>query len=555
MLDPPNHKHLAIAHSCEDCILLLSRKAVPCFMREAFTMGTNQGLERYEVAFQRILNLLGGLMGTANSGKFNVSEIMDSFGVSKFTWFMFFILGFAMIFDGYDYMIVSYTLKPAAISLGVADNPVLTGSLSSWSLFGLIIGGAISGVVSDAVGRKRTLVGAIFIYSLLTLPQAFAQNFYFFATFRVLAGIGLGACIPTVTTCFTESTPTNRRAIFVTFGMAFMVAGWMVAGLVGNAISNYPEQIIGGFDNWRLCYIIGAFPLLYSILIHFIMHDTPHWLANKGRNVDAVARLAQIEKMATGAMVRTSQLDPENLALPPKPKKSRPAALFSKKYIMITCGVWSAYFLGQFIVYGLNAWLPTMMTSVTGNAVAGAGLATWQNAAAILSNVTCGFISEAVGRKKALMAGWVGSFVIVILVSWGVLNYEMLQYWGTLVIMVLLGYAVNYTITCVQPMMAEAYPTEFRNTGVAWCQAFARFGGALAPMVLGGTLAMLAVQAGVNLAAGGSDLVPIYSQAFLILTVPCVLGAITTMIFVRRETKGKSLEELQNESEKIPTSV
>lgn len=481
------------------------------------------------------------------SGKeFTVSDIMDEFGLNRFTWFMFFILGFAMLFDGYDYMIMSYTLVPAATSLQVLDNPVLMGSMSSWSTVGLVIGGLLSGILSDKFGRKKTLVVSIFCYALLTLPQAFAPTFEVFVFFRFCAGIGLGACIPTVTTCFSESTPTRYRAVFITFGMAFMIVGWVLAGVVGSAITN-AAPIIEGFDNWRLCYIIGAIPLLYSILIGFIMHDTPHWLASKDRKEDTLNRLRQIEKMGTGKTEIVDALSPANLIIPPKPAKTGPLALFSKKYIFATCAVWSGYFLGQVVVFGLNLWLPTMMTAVTGDPVTGAGLAVWQNGAAILANATCGFISEGLGRKKALMLGWIVAFVVIIAVSFGIENYAAIGYWGTLGLMVLLGYAVNYTITCVQPMMAESYPTQFRNTGVAWAQAFGRFGGALAPMVLGAILGTLAAQAGVDMAAGGSPMVPVYSKAFLFLAVPCVLGMICTMVFVRREYAGKSLDELTEE--------
>lgn len=221
------------------------------------------------------------MTGHTTAGEsYSVSDVLDSFKVNKFTWAIFFLLGLAMAFDGYDYMIVSYTLQ--SISSTWDLDPVLTGSLASWGLFGLIIGGAVSGIISDKFGRKKTLVGAIFIYSLMTLPQAFAPDFMFFATFRVLAGVGLGACIPTVSTCYTELTPTNRRAIFITAGQAWMISGWVLAGLVGNAITNNPVQFFEGFDNWRLCYIIGAIPLLYSILLLFVMRETPHWYANKG---------------------------------------------------------------------------------------------------------------------------------------------------------------------------------------------------------------------------------------------------------------------------------
>lgn len=191
-------------------------------------------------------------------GKYTISEVMDSFGVNKFTWHVFFFLGLAMLFDGYDYMIVSYTMPQ--ISAEWALTKVQTGSLSSWSLIGLIIGGAIAGIISDKIGRKKTLTFAIAAYSILTVPIYFVQSFEAFAFFRVLAGIGLGACIPIVTTIFSESTPTKRRALFITFGMAWMIVGWVVAGVVATFL--VPKV------GWRACYLIGGLPFIYSIFLY-----------------------------------------------------------------------------------------------------------------------------------------------------------------------------------------------------------------------------------------------------------------------------------------------
>ncbi|MDR0818666.1 MAG: MFS transporter, partial [Oscillospiraceae bacterium] len=88
--------------------------------------------------------------------KYTVSQVMDSFGVSKFTWKIFFLLGLAMVFDGYDYQIVAYTMnsiKSGVESGGLGLNDVLAGSLSTWSMMGMICGGVLSGVISDRFGR------------------------------------------------------------------------------------------------------------------------------------------------------------------------------------------------------------------------------------------------------------------------------------------------------------------------------------------------------------------------------------------------------------------
>ena len=169
--------------------------------------------------------------------EFTVSEVIDRAGISSHTWIVFVILAFAMIFDGYDFMIVNSTntyVAPTFFAQQIADGqPIaaLTGSLTTWGLLGMVLGGAVGGIMSDAIGRKKTLTIAVIFYGLFTLPQAFAPDYGFFCAFRLIAGFGVGSCIPVVTTVFSESMPSKQRGIFVTCGMAFMVMGWVIAGL------------------------------------------------------------------------------------------------------------------------------------------------------------------------------------------------------------------------------------------------------------------------------------------------------------------------------------
>ena len=141
------------------------------------------------------------------------------------------------------------------------------------------------------------LIIAVIFYGLFTLPQAFSNSLGFFAVWRLIAGFGVGSCIPIVTTCFSETIPSQHRGVFVTFGMAFMVAGWVLAGLVSAPICTNPGSILGDLtgkeillangstfhENWRLCYLIGALPIIYGIVLIFAMHETPHWYANSGQ--------------------------------------------------------------------------------------------------------------------------------------------------------------------------------------------------------------------------------------------------------------------------------
>ena len=511
--------------------------------------------------------------------EFTCSEVIDRAGISSHTWIVFVFLAFAMIFDGYDFMIVNSTntyVAPTFFANEIAaGQPIaaLTGSLTTWGLLGMVLGGAVGGIMSDAIGRKKTLTIAVIFYGLFTLPQAFAPDYAFFCAFRLIAGFGVGSCIPVVTTVFSESMPSKQRGIFVTAGMAGMVCGWVIAGLVAAPICSNPNSIIPGLtdgvitlangttanENWRLCYLIGALPVVYGVLLFFCMHETPHWYANHGQKEKACEQLSRIVKSTRHVDV---EFDPNLLIVPPKPAKSGPTVLFSSKFIVATCGIWSAYFVGQFCVYGMNAWIPTWFQGNGFTAAESVTLQTWNNVAAIASNIVCGFISDGIGRKRALWVGWVACIIAIIACSVFVpmfpgeapVNGAPLagaaagNFIPCIFLMLLFGFCLNYAITCVQPLMPEAYPTTLRNTGTSWCQAFARFGGSGSSIVLGAAAGLAMFQHEVNGVMSNN-----WSMVVLVLLIPFVLGLICTLLFVKN-TGDKTMDQLQKAMEENPLS-
>lgn len=508
--------------------------------------------------------------------EWTISEVIDSFGINGHTWLMFVLLGLANIFDGYDFMIVNSTNSYLAASFGLIDYSTMTvnsaqmGSLTTWGLLGMVLGGAVGGAMSDRIGRKKMLIIAVIFYGLFTLPQAFSNSLGFFAVWRLIAGFGVGSCIPIVTTCFSETIPSQHRGVFVTFGMAFMVAGWVLAGLIAAPICTSPNSILGDFtgteillangntyfENWRLCYLIGALPIIYGIVLIFAMHETPHWFANSGQKEKAVEALAQIEKQHHDTV---TERDPNLLVVPPKPANVGPNVLFSKKFIVATAAIWTCYFVGQFCVYGMNAWIPTWFQAMGYSAGDSVNLQTWNNFAAILSNVSVGFVSDRIGRKKNLAASWIACVIAIILcsvfVQYDPTNANFVLY---VVLMLLFGFCLNYAITAVQPLMPESYPTAIRNTGVAWCQAFARFGGSGSSIVLGAFATAFTMEnpalsnpdAVAAAAAAGKELaatIPAWSTVVLTLIIPFALGFVCTLLFVR-ETGGKTMDQLAAEA-------
>ena len=159
-----------------------------------------------------------------------VSDIIEKPGGFKYSIKMLIFVGIAMIFDGYDFMIVSFTMPQitAEMELGL----MATGSLASFSLLGMLIGGFAAGYLADKFGRKHVMNVSIMIYALLTVPIFFVHSYDAFALCRIFSGVGVGAVIPLSVTIVSEYAPTKHRGAFVTITKTFMMIGWVIAGLV-----------------------------------------------------------------------------------------------------------------------------------------------------------------------------------------------------------------------------------------------------------------------------------------------------------------------------------
>lgn len=476
-------------------------------------------------------------MAESANGKFTISQVIDSMGISSFTWALFFLVGLSMMFDGYDNMIISYTntqimndffpldLYGGDAAAQKAATDTAKGALSSWGTIGLVIGSFFAGPLSDKLGRKRGLFLGTFLYGLFTIPLIFAPNYEIFAAFRVVAGFFLGLCGPVVTTMFTEYTPTKQRSFFITFGMAWMIVGWVVAALVARSV----VQI----TTWHMCYVIGAIPVIYAFIFNAFTPESAHWLTVNGKKEEAIKQLEKVKKMAgaKGNLI-PYELKPENIVVPPVSAKASPAEVWKPKYLRTTIALVIVYFAGNFAIYGLNAWLPSLMLEATnGDVNSSYMLAMWQNAASVVANCSTGFVSEAIGRRRNLAFGYLLSVVMAFVTAYVVTMPPETSFFPYLISFVVMGFAFNYGITAAQPMMSESYPTEFRSSGVATIVALGRCGAIISPVLLGG------------LKAGGMPT----STLIAILAIPMGCGFLATFL-LSKGAKGMDIDDIADAS-------
>ena len=295
------------------------------------------------------------------------------------------LVGLAMVFDGFDYMIVSFTMPQITEEMQLGF--IATGSLASFSLLGMLVGGFLSGYLADRYGRKHVMNASIMLYALLTVPVFFVTTYDAFAVCRIMSGIGIGAVIPLSVTLVSEFAPTRHRGAYITATKTFMMAGWVLAGLTA-------MFVVPNFG-WRMCYLVGGFPFLYGVLMHFVMPESVQWLLSKGRTQEALGIVNAINASLDAPKEGGYTVD--EIEVPNAEGGGQLRALVSKKYLKTTVGIWLVALTTSALSYGLTNWMPTVLLQSGYSVGASYGYTTLMNLLGCAGAVVAGLAADRLG--------------------------------------------------------------------------------------------------------------------------------------------------------------
>lgn len=136
---------------------------------------------------------------------------------------------------------------------------------------GLLIGAYATGVLSDRIGRKKSLILAIVIYSIGSLLSGLVQEPILYGISRFLTGLGLAGELGSGVTLISEKYERHKRGIGV---MIFIVLGF--AGVITAA---WISQVL----SWRYVYIGGGVAGALLLLTRTFLPESELFL-----NVDRV---------------------------------------------------------------------------------------------------------------------------------------------------------------------------------------------------------------------------------------------------------------------------
>ncbi|WP_149823040.1 sugar porter family MFS transporter [Streptomyces tailanensis] len=199
------------------------------------------------------------------------------------------IATFGGLLFGYDTGVINGALPYMTDDLGLT--PVTEGMVTSSLLLGAALGAIVGGRMSDARGRRRTILILAVLFFVGALGCTLAPTTAVMVVARFVLGLAVGGASVTVPVYLAEVSPAERRGALVTRNELMIVTGQLLA-FTSNAIIAQVGGESGGV--WRWMLVIATLPAVVLWFGMLVMPESPRWLASQSRFSDALAVLKQV---------------------------------------------------------------------------------------------------------------------------------------------------------------------------------------------------------------------------------------------------------------------
>jgi len=218
---------------------------------------------------------------------------LDRLPWARWHWAIVVGLGITWILDGLEVTIVGSISPTLTSSQGLNFSDRQAGFTATAYLVGAVVGALGFGFLTDRLGRRRLFLVTLGWYLVATTLTAFAWDFWSFAVFRALAGMGIGGEYSAVNSAIDELIPSHRRG---TADIAINGSWWI--GTLAGALLSIPllnGRFVPPSLGWRFAFGLGAVLALMVLFLRRHLPESPRWLLTHGRADEAERIVRRIE--------------------------------------------------------------------------------------------------------------------------------------------------------------------------------------------------------------------------------------------------------------------
>lgn len=437
---------------------------------------------------------------------------------------------------GYDTAVISGTIS--RVSSQFSLDAMQQGWYVGCALIGSIIGVSVAGILSDKLGRKKTMVISAVLFTFSALGCAIAANFDQLVAYRVIGGMGIGVVSIISPLYISEVSVAQYRGRLVSLYQLAVTVGFLGAYLVNYALLNYSVNGAALLENgtlklifheevWRAMLGAGIIPSLLFFVCIFFIPESPRWLILKKQDKKAVSILEHIYASSETA---TYELNQTKQVVSNETKSDWRVLLKPGILKAVIIGA-SIAILGQFM--GVNAVLYYGPSIFESSGLSSGDSLFYQVIVGLvnmLTTVLAIFVIDKIGRKKLIYYGVSGMILSLILIAFYYISGAEAGLSNVFLLVFFLAYIFCCAISIcavIWVLLSEMYPIKVRGLAMSiagfslWIGTYLI--GQLTPWLL------------VNLSPAGT---------FILFAVMCVPYILIVWKLIP-ETTGKSLEEIE----------
>ncbi len=447
--------------------------------------------------------------------------------LSPFVYFIGFTAALAGLLFGLDIGVISGAQGFLQKDFSASDHTleIIVSSL----LWGAVFGTLISGILSNKLGRRKTILVSALIFILGSLVCSVAPNTQTLIIARFFLGIAVGVASFTAPLYLSEISPQRVRGSMISMYQLMITIGIVLAFLSNTWLATYATfgGVTGG--HWRLMLGIISVPAAIMFLGVIFLPESPRWLFLKGYKNEAISVFQRMHLPTADIQREVVEIE-ESLRV----RQNGFSMLVENRNFRRAIGLG----IGLQIIQQLTGINVIMYYAPRIFDIAGFSSTThqlWGTVIVGVTNVLATFIAIAfvdrLGRKPIMYAGF--AVMGISMVSVGLLfnmNLEKSPILGTWAIGALLLFIIGFAMSAgpiIWVLCAEIFPLSGRDLGVTFSTAT----NWIVNAIVGQTFLTL-------LATFGNG------NTFLLYGGLNVLFVIFFLFFVP-ETKGVSLEKIE----------
>src|SRR5262245_59741717 len=132
--------------------------------------------------------------------------------------------------------------------------------------------------MGDRLGRVRTLMITILLYSVFTGLSAFSTSVIDFGFYRFMTGLGVGAVFAVAVSLVAVSVPPAARPYALGLLQMSSALGNMAAATVSLVLGYMQaDGQLGDFKPWKIMFLVGIIPALLVVLIQSRLKEPEAW--------------------------------------------------------------------------------------------------------------------------------------------------------------------------------------------------------------------------------------------------------------------------------------